>query len=94
MVSAATGLQFASVGGENVFYPLALAAISQRDRKAIGRAKDIHWSVIGLARFSPPVSNNSEEGQPSCELAGDAVGDCEIEARQGFLAEAHHQHAR
>jgi hypothetical protein len=91
-VMTAAGLKLASGGGQNIFDPFALAAVGKGDGESVGRAEDVYRSVIKLAGFAADVSEDAEEGQPSCELAGDAVGDCEIEAGQRFLAVAHHQH--
>ena len=92
MVLAPAGLKLASAGGQDVFHPLALAAIGERDREAVRRAKDIYRSSIDLARFAANVSDDSKAGKPAGEARSDTVGDREIEARQRFLAEAHHQH--
>lgn len=93
VVAAASGLKLASAGGEDVFDPLTLAAISEGNGESAGRAEDVYRSVINLARFSADVSDDPEAGQPSGESAGDPVGDRKIEARQPLLAEAHEQHA-
>jgi hypothetical protein len=87
-------LKLASGGGCNIFDPLALAAVGKGDGESVERAEDVYWSVINLAGFSAHMSDDPEEGQPSCELAGDAVRDSEIEAGERFLAVAHHQHPR
>jgi hypothetical protein len=76
VVMTAAGLELASAGGQDILDPLALAAVGKGDRESVGRAKDVHRSVIKLARFSSHVSDDPEEGKPACELAGDAVGDC------------------
>ena len=94
VIPAPSALKLASADGENVFDPLALAAIGKRDRETVGRAKDVYWSVISLARFPADVSDDPKAGQPSREPAGDPVGDREIEPRQRFLPEPHKQHSR
>ena len=93
VVAAAYSLKLASAGGEDIFDPLTLAAISEGNRESAGRAEDIYRSVINLARFSADVSDDPEAGQPSGEAAGDPISDCEIEAQQPLLAKAHEQHA-
>ena len=75
-VMTAAGLKLTSGGGQDIFDPLALAAVGKGDGESVGRSEDIYWSVINLAGFSADVSEDAEEGQPSCESAGDAVGDC------------------
>ena len=64
-VMTAAGLKVASGGGQNIFDPLALAAVGKGDGESVGRAKDVYRSVINLAGFSAYVSDDPEEGQPS-----------------------------
>lgn len=93
MVMAPAGLKLASAGGQDILDPFALAAIGERNRESIRRAKDIYRCSIDLARFSAHVSDDPKAGKPSCEAAGDSIGDREVEARQRLLAKAHHQHS-
>lgn len=48
-VLAAASLKLASAGGEDIFDPLALAPIGERDCESVGGMKNIYWCSIDLA---------------------------------------------
>ena|SRR6516165_4037619 len=62
-----TSLQFASACREHVLYPLALAAVGERDDEAVWHWKDVYRCAIDFPRLATHMRENAEPRQPTRE---------------------------
>lgn len=85
--------EFAPARREHVFYPLALAAVSEGNDEAIGRSKDVYRSAVNLPRLATHVCENAETRKPTSEQTGDPVREDNVDLRQPSLAKPHHENA-